>query len=270
MFECVINLSEGRRTDVLNELSRAAGASLRDRHHDAIHHRSVFTLINEPTQLVADVRDLIDAALVRLNLERHEGVHPRFGVVDVVPFVALDASLTGHACELRDDTARWLATTHAVPVFLYGALEGGERSLPEVRRRAFSDLSPDFGPATANPRWGASAVGCRPLLVAWNLWLEGVDLATARAIALSLRRPGLRTLAFAVGVAVQVSCNVIDVSAVSLSRVYDEAAARVPRGGRIARCELVGLAPRAVLEAENRSRWAELDLSVERTIEARI
>ena len=269
MFECVLNLSEGRRLDVLDELSRAAGASLRDRHADAFHHRSVFTLINEPDQLVADVRALIDAALARLDLTRHEGVHPRFGVVDVVPFVALD-SAPERACALRDDTARWLAQTHGVPVFLYGHLDGGERSLPEVRRRAFRDLSPDVGPARAHPRFGASAVGCRPILVAWNLWLEGVDLVSARLVASALRRPGLRTLAFEVGDAVQVSCNVIDVSAVRLSSVYDEVASRLPRGGRIARAELVGLAPRALLEAEDPSRLAQLDLAAERTIEARI
>ena len=113
-------------------------------------------------------------------------------------------------------------------------------------------------------------MGCRPILVAWNLWLEGVDLASARALASALRRPGLRTLAFEVGDATQVSCNVIDVSAVRLSNVYDEVAARVPRGGRIARCELVGLAPRALLDAEVPSRLAQLDLSADRTIESRI
>ncbi|MDE3082756.1 MAG: hypothetical protein KGJ39_04985 [Acidobacteriota bacterium] len=270
MFECVLNLSEGRRLDVLDGLSRAAGTSLRDRHADAHHHRSVFTLINEADQLVVDVRALIDAALAVLDLGRHDGVHPRFGVVDVVPFVALDAREAARACELRDDTARWLSESHGVPVFLYGPLEGGERSLPEVRRRAFRDLSPDVGPDHAHPRFGASAVGCRPILVAWNLWLEGVDLDEARVLAKDVRRPGLRTLAFDVGESVQVSCNVIDVSAVSLSSVYDEVAARLPRGGRITRAELVGLAPASLLDAEDPSRWAQLDLSPQRTIEARI
>ncbi len=270
MFECVLNLSEGRRLDVLDELSHAAGASLRDRHADAFHHRSVFTLINDPEKLVADVRALIGAALNVLDLATHEGVHPRLGVVDVVPFVALDAREAARACALRDDTAHWLAETHDVPVFLYGALAGGERSLPEVRRRAFRDLLPDAGPAHAHPRFGASAVGCRPILVAWNLWLEDVNIDAARAIARDLRRPGLRTLAFAVGDAVQVSCNVIDVAAVSLSSVYDEVAARLSRGGRIARAELVGLAPTSLLDAEDPSRWGQLDLSAQRTIEARI
>ncbi|HET9089368.1 MAG TPA: hypothetical protein VFN54_03590 [Acidimicrobiales bacterium] len=270
MFECVLNLSEGRRLDVLDALSDAAGESLRDRHADAFHHRSVFTLINDADQLVFDVRNLIDVALTQLDLTSHQGVHPRFGVVDVVPFVALDAREAPRACALRDDTAHWLAATHDVPVFFYGPLEGGERSLPEVRRRAFRDLSPDVGPAAAHPRFGASALGCRPILVAWNLWLEGVDLDAARRIARALRRPGLRTLAFTVGAAVQVSCNVIDVSAVTLSSVYDEVSARLPRGGRIARAELVGLAPKSLLDAEEPSRWEQLDLSAQRTIEARI
>ncbi|HSN01943.1 MAG TPA: hypothetical protein VLS91_00510 [Acidimicrobiales bacterium] len=270
MFECVINLSEGRDLGVLDQLSVAAGASLRDRHADAFHHRSVFTLINDAQQLTRDVRTLIEAALARLDLARHEGVHPRFGVVDVVPFVALDSREAALACEMRDDTGRWLAETHGVPVFFYGPLHGAERSLPDVRRRAFRGLSPDVGPARAHPRVGASAVGCRPILVAWNLWLEGISLDQARRIATGLRREGLRTLAFDVGAAVQVSCNVIDVSAVRLSRVYDEVASGLPRGGRIARAELVGLAPRALLDAEDPSRLAQLDLSAQRTIEARI
>jgi len=89
LFECVVNIAEGRRLDVLDELDHAAGSSLRDRHSDAEHHRSVFTLIHHEPQLVNDVQHLISAAFERLDLRSHEGVHPRFGVVDVVPFVAL-------------------------------------------------------------------------------------------------------------------------------------------------------------------------------------
>lgn len=270
MFECVINLSEGRRTDVLDDLSRAAGASLADRHADAIHHRSVFTLINERDELVSDVRALIGTAFERLDLATHVGVHPRFGVVDVVPFVALDPTRSKEACELRNDTAHWIADTYDVPCFYYGPVDADtQRTLPEVRRHAFRSLAPDVGPATAHPRWGASAVGCRPILVAWNLWLENVSLEAARAIASHLRRPSLRTLALPVGRFVQVSCNVVDVTAISLSQIYDDVAARLSGEGRIARAELVGLAPSALLDAEDSSRWAELDLARERTIEER-
>ena len=91
MFECVVNVSDGRRLEVLEELSRAAGPALRDRHSDPVHNRSVFTLIDHRTELRRYVRNFIVATMKLLDLRDHEGVHPCFGVLDVVPFVALDS-----------------------------------------------------------------------------------------------------------------------------------------------------------------------------------
>ena len=269
MFECVINISEGRDATSLHELASAASSSLRDVHADPYHHRAVFTLIDPPGPLVAHAHALIGAAYRLLDLTGHEGVHPRFGVVDVVPFVALDPARAGEALTLRDDLARWLAETYRVPVFLYGALgDGTTRSLPDVRRGAFTSLAPDFGPATAPPSLGAVAVGARTVLVAWNLWLRDTSLDEARVIARSLRRPALRTLAFELGDRVQVSCNIVDTAALAPSQVYDEVAAMLT-GGAIERCELVGLVPASLLEREDPARWAQLGLSAEATIEAR-
>jgi len=269
VFECVINVSEGRRSALLDELSRAGGPSLRDRHSDVAHHRSVFTLINDPEPLVRDVRSMITRAYELVDLRAHTGVHPRFGVVDVIPFVALDHRKRATACRLRDETARWLAQRFDVPVFLYGALDvDTTRTLPEIRRDAFTRLDPDFGPARASSSRGAAAVGCRGVLVAWNLWLEGVTLAQARAIAASLRSPVLRTLAFAFDDVVQVSCNVVDVDQIRLSTIYDAVRTLLEPGARVLRSELVGLAPRSLVEREDPDRWAQLDLGLERTIEA--
>ncbi len=270
MFECVINVSEGRDLAVLDTFSRAAGASLRDRHHDAFHNRSVFTLINNGPDLVADVRALIDAVMSRLDLSRHQGVHPRLGVVDVVPFVALAPDTPEGAVRLRDETAQWVARTHGVPVFLYGPLPHGERTLPDVRARAFGDLEPDLGPAHADARRGAVVLGARPVLVAWNLWLTGVTLEQARAIARALRGPGVRALGLAVGDRVQVSCNLVDLERARPSDVYDRVAASLTPPGRIERAELVGLAPRSLLAREDSRRWAQLGLSEDATIESRL
>lgn len=270
MLECVINISEGRRATVLDELSGASGASLRDCHHDAFHNRSVFTLINDRAPLVRDVRALIGRAFSLLDLRAHEGVHPRFGVVDVVPFVALDESESPVALELRDETARWIVAMFDVPTFLYGALENGERTLPHVRRNAFKDLWPDFGPPTASPTLGAVAVGARPLLVAWNLWLIGLTIEDARRIASSIRCREVRALAFSVGGQVQVSCNLIDPSRRGPGVVYDQVTSLLPEGAAILRAELVGLVPRDVLIGEDPRRWAQLDIGEDRTIEGRI
>jgi glutamate formiminotransferase / 5-formyltetrahydrofolate cyclo-ligase len=270
VFECVINLSEGRDASLLGELSATAGTSLRDLHADSFHNRSVFTLINDADQLTRDVRSLLSASFTSLDLSRHEGVHPRFGVVDVVPFVALAPEEPSGALLLRDATARWIADTFSVPVFLYGLVGDVIRTLPEVRKRAFLSLQPDRGPARASAKLGASAVGARELLVAWNLWLHGVTLQEAREIARTVRRAEVRALAFQVGDRVQVSCNLVSPLVIGPSALFDQVTSLLPARGTIQRAELVGLAPRALLAREDPTRWPELDLSEERTIESRL
>lgn len=268
MFECVVNVSEGRDLAVLDALAEASGASLRDRHHDAFHHRAVFTLINERDALRDDARRLIETALRLIDLRRHQGVHPRFGAVDVVPFVALAREDPAAACALRDETAHWIATALATPVYRYGPLGADvTRTLPEVRRAQRLGLAPDEGPSADAAR-GAVAVGCRPILVAWNLWLRGVSLDEARVLARLVRGPAVRALAFDLGDRVQVSCNLIDPTSVGPSDVYDAVAASVTPA-RIERAELVGLIPAALLEREDPARWRELGIGPEVTIEAR-
>ena len=273
MLECVVNLSEGADGAVLDELAAAAGAALLDLHADPHHHRSVLTLGGPAAEEAA--RALARAAVARLDLRGHEGVHPRLGVVDVVPFVPLGpggtpvAAGTGlePALRARHDFATWAAAELAVPCFLYGP----ERTLPEVRRRAFADLAPDVGPDHPHPTAGACAVGARWALVAYNVWLDTTDLALARELARSVRRPGLRTLGLATGEHTQVSCNLVDPAALGPAEAYDAVAAEASRHGvAVLRAELVGLAPRAVVEAVAEGRRAELDLSLERTIEARL
>jgi glutamate formiminotransferase len=270
VFECVINLSEGRDAPLLVELGATAGPSLRDMHADTFHNRSVFTLINDPIQLAHDVHALVAGAFTSLDLARHEGVHPRFGVVDVVPFVALQPDRADEAVALRDEAAAWIADSFDVPVFLYGPIEGHVRTLPYVRKTAFTSLMPDKGPQRASATLGASAVGARGVLVAWNLWLSGVTLAEARVIARWVRCVDVRTLAFQVGDQVQVSCNLVAPLVVGPSTVFDHVSKLLRGRGRIERCELVGLAPEALLEMEDPARWAQLDLSDTRTIESRL
>ncbi len=269
MFECVVNISEGRNTSLLRDLCATAGQSLRDHHHDAFHNRSVLTLVNTPDLLLADVHSLISRSFERLDLRQHEGVHPRFGVVDVIPFVALDHRDCAAAVALRDDTAQWIGNELGVPVFLYGPVGDGTRTLPDVRRGAFTQLWPDFGPTEPTAILGACAVGARPILVAWNLWLDGVTLIEARKIARAIRRPAVRALAFRLGEYVQVSCNLISPEEIGPARIYDEVS-RLLGGGEIVRSELVGLLPRTVLERQDPSRWTQLGLSLAQTIESRL
>lgn len=270
MFECVVNISEGWRLDVLDELSRAAGPSLRDRHADAAHARSVFTLIHDHDELISDVHALIEAALARIDLRGQWGVHPRLGVVDVVPYVALDDWRADEALGLRNETAAWLGRELEVPVFLYGALRNGSiRTLPDVRKHAFRDLVPDFGPPEPSAEHGASAVGARGVLVAWNIWVRGTTLEEGKRVAKAIRSREVRALAFPIKEFVQISCNLIEPFTVGPSQVYDQVAALLS-GATIERCELVGLVPEEVVSATDPARWEQLDLSLERTIEARL
>lgn len=258
MLECVINISEGRREDVIARLADAAGPDLLDVHTDAHHHRSVFTLVGEEAP-----RRLASAAVQLIDLRRHVGVHPRLGVVDVVPFVALDGSSTADATAARDRFADWVEAELGVPVCRYGA---GSPTLPEVRRRAFLTGRPTPGPVLPHPTAGAVAVGARNLLVAYNVWLATPDLALARSVAATLRSPQVRTLGLAVGAAVQVSCNLVEPAAVGPAEIVDSVAALAP----VERAELVGLVPEEVLHRVPEERWAALDLAADRTIEARL
>jgi glutamate formiminotransferase len=184
------------------------------------------------------------------------------GVVDVVPFVPLAASTLDDAVAARDRFLEWMADELGVPGFAYGP----ERTLPEVRRRAFADLAPDRGPARPHPTAGATAVGARPVLVAWNVWLAEPDLARARRIAGAIRCPQLRALGLPVGARVQVSMNLVEPDALGPAEAWDLVAGREAVAG----AELVGLVPRSVLERTDPRRWAELDLAEEKTIESRL
>jgi glutamate formiminotransferase len=220
-------------------------------------------------------RSLARAAVETLDIGSHDGAHPRFGVLDVVPFVPLnepakERSDLRDAVAARDAFAAWAGTTLGLPCFLYGPLPGGgARSLPEVRRGAFGAFGPDWGPTSPHPTAGAAAVGARPLLVAYNLWLTGADIELARAVARALRGPLVRALAFDLAPGVQVSFNLLDPIALGPAEIYDRAASLLGEG-RIVRAELVGLIPAAALELVPKARWGKLDLAPDRTIEARL
>lgn len=260
MLECVVNVSEGRDEAVVGAIAAAGEGSLLDVHVDADHHRSVLTLAGAGVEAAA--RAVAAVAVDRLDLGPHRGVHPRIGVLDVVPFAPLDDSTMHDAIAARDGFAAWAGTTLDLPCFLYGP----ERSLPAVRRQAFAALAPHAGPSRPHPTAGACAVGARPVLVAYNVFLAGADLELARQIARDLRSPAVRALGLPVGGRAQVSMNLLDPSTTGPAEVYDAVAARA----RVHHAELVGLVPRWVLDAVPSGRWAELALGEDVTIEARL
>ena len=277
-LECVVNVSEGRDESVLAMLSASAGPALLDLHRDPHHHRTVLTLAGGPDDVAGAARSLARATVDRLDLRAHDGVHPRLGVLDVVPFVpyepghAAPGDLTA-AVAHRDAFAQWLADELGVPSFVYGPLpDGGNRTLPDIRRRAFRPtrgLAPDFGPDRPDPRTGATAVGARRVLVAYNVWVSSLE--AARLIAPRIRGPQVRALAMAVGARAQVSCNLIEPDAFGPARLYDAVAAQAAEaGGAVEGAELVGLLPEVVLAAVPPARRPELGLSAAATVESRL
>ena len=279
--ECVINISEGRDRAVIDSVAATGGDQLLDVHSDPEHHRSVLTLAGDLRAVESAARRVAGAAVAAIDLSTHRGVHPRLGAVDVVPFVPLvdrDGTATPWTAVLaaRDAFAVWFAAAHGVPCFRYGP----ERTLPDVRRGAFTTLTPDTGPPAPHPTAGATAVGARDVLIAYNVWIAAdprggltadEEVAVAKRIVGKLRRPGLRTLGLAVGGAAQVSCNVVDPASVTLTDVFDGVAGEAAAHGcTVLRGELVGLLPRSALAAVPGSRWDDLDLRAEDTIESRL
>ncbi|MGH9170232.1 MAG: hypothetical protein ACRD0Z_05100 [Acidimicrobiales bacterium] len=260
MLECVVNVSEGRDSSILEDLANRVRGNLLDLHSDPTHNRAVFTLAGAAVEVAA--RLLARRCVEVLDVSRHSGVHPRLGVVDVVPFVPLSTD-TDLSCAIgaRDDFAKWFAGL-GVPCFEYGV----DLTLPEIRRRAWIDLLPAEGPSQPHPTAGACCVGARSYLVAYNLWLTNGRLSEARAVARRIRCEDLRSLGLGIDGQAQVSMNLVAPLDLGPATAYD----LVAEQASIDHAELVGLIPAAVLAAVPRRRWAELGLSESSTIEARL
>jgi glutamate formiminotransferase len=282
LIECVVNVSEGRDMVALRAFADACGPSLLDVHADPDHHRSVFTLAGrEVRDAQMGTRSLARTVARHVTVLGHEGVHPRLGAVDVVPFVPLTTAASEHdvALEAALSFARWWSTAYDVPVFLYGDADPKKRELPQARNTAFKSRQPDFGPATPHERLGATAVGVRAPLVAINCLLATRDVEIARRIASEVREqhgglPGVRALGFtldAAGGRAQVSMNLTDLERTGIERAVRAVRvdARKERTEVIA-VELVGLVPRVELErcTDDFLEWSGLGAEV--TIEARL
>lgn len=276
LLECVVNVSEGRDADLIAGFARSCGRYLLDVHSDGYHNRSVFTLCGPRDEVFGAVCALASDVVASADFSRHSGAHPRLGALDVVPWVSLSREaaggrvvdgLPGPALEARDRFVAWAADELRLPCFAYGM--GGYPTLPEVRRRAWVDLEPTTGPLSPHPGAGSCTVGARRILIAYNFWLAEADLESAGAVARDLRRASgglVRTLALRLGPSVQIACNLIDPWTAGPGAAFDFVASRTA----VERCELVGLLPAAVLNAEPRHRWSELGIDPSTTIEARL
>jgi glutamate formiminotransferase len=265
LLESVPNISEGRDPTIIAAVGRAFGerGNVLDVHSDADHHRSVFTVVADESDLAETLLAGIARSAELVDLRSHDGIHPRVGAADVVPIVPLRAGEMPLANEVALTLGRRVGAEIGLPVFLYGTSGDGRR--PAFFRRGgpvelqcridAGELRPAFGPLRLDPRAGAVLIGARPLLIAFNIELETGDLTDAQAIAAAVRESsggmqGVQALGLLLPASgrVQVSINVIDVEAAPLvavvQRVRDAAAARAVAVGR---SELVGLLPESAV-----------------------
>jgi glutamate formiminotransferase len=272
----VPNFSEGRRADVIDAIVRALrvpGARVVYAEADPDHHRLDTTVLGSPPIVMRSAFAAARVAVDLIDLEHHSGGHPRMGAVDVVPFMPVRNISMAGCVTLAKDFGRMLAESLDIPVYLYdeAAASPDRRSLADVRRGEFEGLReavakgerlPDLGPHALGPA-GATAVGARKPLVAFNVYLDGTDEAAAKAIAASIREsggglPAVRAIGFAVperGGIVTVSMNLVDHEVTPPGAAFDEVVRlAAEQGMTITDAEIVGLVPAAALRAGDEDR----------------
>jgi len=267
LVECVPNFSEGRDRATIDALRSAitevAGVQLLDVQSDTAHNRSVFTFVAPPAAAVDAALAAMRVATQRIDLTRHSGEHPRMGATDVVPFVPVAGITMDECIALARQLGERAGNELEIPVFLYArAATRPERVLlPDVRKGEFEGmrertLEPDFGPDRVHPNAGATAIGARPFLVAYNVYLDTSDVSIAKEIAKQIRTssgglPAVQASGFEVAGLAQVSMNLLDIDITPPATVFGAVKAlAAKRGVEVKKSEIVGLIPeRAIIRA---------------------
>ena len=270
VIECIPNVSEGQRPEVVRQLSDAVsgvpGVRLLDAQSDATHHRSVLTFVGDRGAVRDAVLRLYEAALASIDLRQHTGEHPRLGAVDVCPFVPIEGVTLQDCAQLAREVGAEVAARFGVPVFLYeeAASTPARRNLEDIRRGEFEGLvkklqqpewAPDFGPSAPHPSFGATVIGARMPLIAYNINLATNRLEVAKKIAAAIRMSsGGYRFVKAMGLAledrgiVQVSMNLTNYEKTPIFRVFETVKREAARYGvSVLESEIVGLVPSAAL-----------------------
>lgn len=267
LLECALNFSEGRREDIIRAIVAAAkGVRVLDVSSDKDHNRTVLTFVGSP-EATADAAFQISAKAVALiDMNQHHGAHPRMGAVDVIPFVPLGQTSMEEAIAVARQVGQRIGEELSIPVYLYeeAATRPQRRNLADVRQGEYEGLAqklanpewkPDFGPDRPHPTAGATAVGARIYLVAYNVNLGTSDVRIAKAIARALRAKtgGLQNVK-ALGVMLQernlaqVTMNIVDPFQTPLYRVLEMVRMEAARYGvPVVGSEIVGLVPLTVI-----------------------
>lgn len=295
VLEAVPNFSEGRDLGLVGALVAAMerpGVEVLDWSADPDHHRCVITLIGDPASVEDAVVDAAAVAVEAIDLRRHQGVHPRIGALDVLPFVPLAGMRMEDAVASARRVGARIVRELRVPVYWYGAAsEPAGRRLAALRRGGFeglvegtgTDRLPDLLPDAweypgLHPSAGATCIGARELLLAWNVYLHGITMQNAIDIAAAIRETGggfrgLRALAFRLPrrEAIQISMNIEDLRATAPMAVYRriDALAR-ERGGSVGETEVIGMMPDELLLSATADRMRLLEPDNRRLLSRRL
>jgi glutamate formiminotransferase len=272
LIECIPNVSEGRRPEIVAAMAAAVravpGVRLLDHSSDPSHNRSVFTLIGDADGVERAVLALFERAIADIDLRTHQGEHPRLGAVDVVPFVPIEGVTMAECVALAKKVGAEVAARFHIPVYLYeeASTDPVRKNLEDIRRGEFEGLAakmatvgwaPDFGPASPHPSGGAAVIGARMPLIAYNINLATDRLEVAKKIAAAIRHSsgGFRFVK-AMGIKledrgiVQVSMNLTNFEKTPIFRVFEAVKREADRYGvAILASEIVGLVPSAALNA---------------------
>ena len=274
VVECVPNFSEGtdaRRVEAIVAAMRVEGVHLLDWSMDADHNRSVVTMAGDPAAMVeAAVRGAGKAAEL-IDLTRQQGVHPRIGAADVIPFVPIAGIKLEQCVLLARQAGLEIWRRYGVPVFFYeaAAARPDRANLEEVRRGQFEELRdlvgkeasrrPDLGGPGLHPTAGACAVGARKFLVAYNIYFDSTDVAMARSVAREIRAAsgglkGVKAMGVLAHGRAQLSMNITDFEATPISQVFRVASQLAQRyKASPVEGEVIGLIPEAACERD--SEW---------------
>ena len=267
IVECVPNFSEGRRKEVVDAIAKSIasvpGVRLLDTEMDPNHNRCVITFVGDRNAVAEAAFQGAKSAVARIDMNNHRGEHPRVGALDVLPFVPISGVTMDDCVALAKSVGKRIADELQVPVYLYeaAATRPDRKALPDVRRDEFEGLKvaietdperkPDFGPAKLHPTAGASIVGARPVLIAWNVNLGTKDVTVAKRIAKAIREsdgglPAVRAKGFELADRglVQVSMNMTDYRKTSLVQVFDTIRELATKEHvEIVESEIIGLVP---------------------------
>ena len=272
LVECVPNFSEGRRPEVIeaiaDEVRKVDGVKLLDVKADASHNRVVVTFVGEPQSVKMAAFNACKKAAELIDMEKHHGEHPRIGATDVIPFIPVKDVTMEECVALANELAQEIAEQLEIPVYLYeeAAKIPARRALPDVRKGQYEGLKeeiskperkPDYGPARMHPRAGATVVGARQFLIAYNINLDTDDVSIAKKIANCIReaKGGFRYVR-AMGISVnvngrdlaQVTINMVNYQGTPLFRVFETVKNEAARYGvNIIGSEIIGLTPMQAL-----------------------